>query len=305
MVTKKLFLLSPTRALRATRGALRNPDVVDPIGRQCKPGIVVIAPQSQVGNHKRTENKLINEMIRKLAQRLSAKKPVQRTESNQALQENGGNFYEDLLEKYGTTSPEIEAWMERTDELVTIFLISVKYMNYNVTNNRENKRTFNAQSTISRSTLCSLLAAHNHREWPIVKLLERDTVKRVTIIEYITSLLQPKVGSIIVWIRSPHKKMIAIIVWIRSPHKKMIVKEWISTTEENVSKTNTRMQAQHLEKVRHAEYKMRRRINSVQLDLCNSGTLHSFLAAHNPIEWFIDNLTNIATDNLTNIVMAQ
>ena len=34
----------------------------------------------------------------------------------------------------------------------------------------------------------------------------------------------------------------------------MIAKEWISTTEENVSKTNTRMQSQHLEKVRHAEY---------------------------------------------------
>ena len=75
----------------------------------------------------------------------------------------------------------------------------------------------------------------------------------------------------------------------------MIAKEWISTTEENVSKTNTRIQSQHLEKVRHAEYKMRRRINSVQLDLCNSGTLHSFLAAHNPIEWSIDNLTNIVT----------
>ena len=57
-------------------------------------------------------------MISNIAKRLSAKKPAKRNKTDQTVQLDGGNTYEELLEKYNTNSGEIQAWMKRTAELV-------------------------------------------------------------------------------------------------------------------------------------------------------------------------------------------
>ena len=67
---------------------------------------------------------------------------------------------------------------------------------------RIRRRISNVQLDLcSNSILCIVLAVHNQREWfidnrvNIVKLLEQEMMKIVTMIEYITCLLQTKADS--------------------------------------------------------------------------------------------------------------